>query len=913
MNWKKLPNFEPILQKLKEKLQDEYEIDPIPLGEGGSSIVYKARNKIQDKIYALKLDLHNRSDFPNIDEKLEKARQEFDNLNKKLTPHSNIIRAIWFDKIIVTLPQENAEAEVDQTYFCTLFEFRENSVSLDKWLKNPENEKKRSSWKYIQKWVREIGGALAHIHQCGLIYKDLKPENILYDPAQDQFLLIDFNISSSSPDKEKGTLKYVAPFVIKLQPNGKPLYQWSPAADTFAFGAALYECITGGQYPWNRRPTPYSAPNEKAIPISQKHPELAEPVAQFIDKALSITPAEGFPDANAMLSAFEEVKNYKINPRVNDLLGVYQYSATANVDNRGLETDFAKATYIPTRLDTQLADEILKRKFSIVFLIGNPGDGKTAFLKQILEKLKAQNGEIQEENPAGWLALYQGHKFTACYDASESFENQTADQRLTRLFEPFQGQAINAPRQTLLIAINDGKLISFFFNPKIRERFPALSNIVIDAYFEKDHDTIKVINLKLRAFIDYDFKSKPGDSIFDKQLHKFLEPQAWEPTCGECDAQSFCPIYHNVMALRKRQVRNQLKKLLAIGYIRGIKRNTLRDMRSTLAFAITANLTCRKIHSNPKLELESLYFNSLFESLQGSMEEEIKILDPAKKPIPELDHFLAFELQANPSQGLPKLLSFLNSSIYPQPQDIFQKSRFEKLSASQKHTYARRRLYFEAVSQKLRKDFNYFHNPDRLLPYTYFKEFIAILESGKNNFASPPNAPKKIKKIKSAINNLLKGISQSEELNPDALAKPKIENNPNAKRFDLLLRIAQNLEQGLWVTRGFRKEDFAIEANNLEPTRLRYLEAQPASFWLVFRKDENIKLEINLNLYELLMKMAKQGVLPFSEEFATALDDLLSFKSKLHKQAQNNVTLIENEFKATTIFIQKEGFFCIED
>ena len=44
----------------------------------------------------------------------------------------------------------------------------------------------------------------------------------------------------------------------------------------------------------------------------------------------------------------------EINPWVNKLLGVYQYSKTGNSDNRGLHTDFAKEAYIPMKLDTEL-------------------------------------------------------------------------------------------------------------------------------------------------------------------------------------------------------------------------------------------------------------------------------------------------------------------------------------------------------------------------------------------------------------------------------------------------------------------------------------------------------------------------------------------------------------------------------
>ena len=42
--------------------------------------------------------------------------------------------------------------------------------------------------------------------------------------------------------------------------------------------------------------------------------------------------------------------NNQINPWVNNLLGVYQFSKTGNSDNRGLDTDFAERHIYPLNL-----------------------------------------------------------------------------------------------------------------------------------------------------------------------------------------------------------------------------------------------------------------------------------------------------------------------------------------------------------------------------------------------------------------------------------------------------------------------------------------------------------------------------------------------------------------------------------
>ena len=76
-----------------------------------------------------------------------------------------------------------------------------------------------------------------------------------------------------------------------------------------------------------------------------------------------------------------------LNTWVDNLLGLYQHSLTGNFDNRGLASDFARKTYINTLLDNELLPAVLNGNFKAVFLTGNPGDGKTAFLEKVYDVL----------------------------------------------------------------------------------------------------------------------------------------------------------------------------------------------------------------------------------------------------------------------------------------------------------------------------------------------------------------------------------------------------------------------------------------------------------------------------------------------------------------------------------------------
>ena len=70
--------------------------------------------------------------------------------------------------------------------------------------------------------IKNILSAVAYIHSRGIMHRDLKPENILLQDKNDlsSVKIIDFGLSNKhfageSEDKTCGTLKYMAPEVVK--------------------------------------------------------------------------------------------------------------------------------------------------------------------------------------------------------------------------------------------------------------------------------------------------------------------------------------------------------------------------------------------------------------------------------------------------------------------------------------------------------------------------------------------------------------------------------------------------------------------------------------------------------------------------------------------------------------------------
>ena len=80
------------------------------------------------------------------------------------------------------------------------------------------------------------------------------------------------------------------------------------------------------------------------------------------------------------------------NPKVETFLKIYSQSLLSTGLTRGLD----ESTYIPTKLDTSLKEDVLGGKKKLVVLTGNAGDGKTAFIQLIEAEAKSKKGKIQK-------------------------------------------------------------------------------------------------------------------------------------------------------------------------------------------------------------------------------------------------------------------------------------------------------------------------------------------------------------------------------------------------------------------------------------------------------------------------------------------------------------------------------------
>lgn len=95
--------------------------------------------------------------------------------------------------------------------------------------------------------AERIAGAITHTHEAGVIHRDLKPANVLLT-GTDNPKVTDFGLARDMASASTltatgaivGTPSYMAP--EQASGRGGPV---GPAADVYALGAILYECLTG--------------------------------------------------------------------------------------------------------------------------------------------------------------------------------------------------------------------------------------------------------------------------------------------------------------------------------------------------------------------------------------------------------------------------------------------------------------------------------------------------------------------------------------------------------------------------------------------------------------------------------------------------------------------------------------------
>jgi len=810
------------------RLDNRYEIIQL-LGQGAMARTYLVKDTVYSGIgvFALKQFM-----YPSV--VLEQAASEFNVLRQISSRH--------LPRIFEIYPPEN-DAHIKMEYIPgpTLQAIeKEFPWSIERW------------WPFAQQLLE----AIEELERRQLLHRDVKPANIILHEEDGRVVLIDFGFATPQGAEAlaAGTVLYQPPEAQRAD---------TPPADTdrYAASVVMFRVLTGALPFEGRDRTRPTIPDQ----IEGHGRRLARVLLSAVNPDPGQRPksvAELCDQLRTAMQSLDEVKEdlpKQENRWVNLVRGLYRNSGAGNADNRGLDSDFVRQTYVPTALDEQLLPEIFERRPRAIFLCGNPGDGKTAFLEQVRIELARRGGDERQADASGWEFVYEGHTYRSCYDASESHNGRSADEQLTERLRGLEGDAPPDGALTVLVAINDGRLADYF--ERLRSTFIWLGHLV-DLTLTRGTDInvpVWLIDLKQRAFVQLPGEMHP--SILQRVLDQLVEPTQWE-ICQECAARSLCPILRNAVMLRSPIVRPRLERLFLIAHLRRQRHITMRDLRSALAYLITGNLSCADVHmaqqrddAGASLILHS-YWQSAFAPLEQSDEVlgDIGVIDPARQSQPHLDRYLHFR-QA-PADAPDRRSLFITEDDIPIHRFA---NESEWIGAT------KRRLYFEAVEPAPVLGGGATLPWSSLLPYRYASEYIDVLASHI--------------RLRQILDRLALGLLRSDGVFIDSPAGA------------LSLVVSHSAVQQLVVLKQYALDDFLL--NIQKPRSTGLIETIPEVLMLEHRAGTP-RLEITLELYDLLMRLA-DGLQSDAPEFRPLLEDLDPFKSTLLLRETRDLVLVENQ------------------
>ncbi len=170
--------------------------------------------------------------------------------------------------------------------------------------------------------ARSLAAALARAHERGIVHRDLKPENVLL-AADGRPLIADLGLAKHFASDVPGASQSLAGISRSGAVRGTPGYMpheqmidaknVGPAADVFALGAILYECLAGRPaYSGESVVEIIAAVTQRpAIALRVLRPEVPGWLEAVVARCLEREPEERPQDAGELLRALEDPKSSK--------------------------------------------------------------------------------------------------------------------------------------------------------------------------------------------------------------------------------------------------------------------------------------------------------------------------------------------------------------------------------------------------------------------------------------------------------------------------------------------------------------------------------------------------------------------------------------------------------------------------
>ncbi|MBF1044401.1 MAG: Stk1 family PASTA domain-containing Ser/Thr kinase [Peptostreptococcus sp.] len=281
------------------------------IGDGGMAFVYQARDKLLNRIVAVKV---LRPEFVDDQEFLVKFKKEAEAVASLSHPNIVNVYDVGEDGKVHYIVMEYVDGQ-------NLKEIIQDEGRLEEYT--------------ALDIAKQIARALSAAHRNGIIHRDIKPHNILISKDGRQVKVADFGIAkavSSSTMTNMGSVIGSVHYISPEQAKGKHL---TSNADLYSLGIVLYEMIIGR--------VPFSGDSPISIALKHINEDIAfteedkinipNSVRTIISKMTQKEPANRYQTAEELIEDIEFVERNIDLPYIKD----YNNFATTDVDRRDPE------------------------------------------------------------------------------------------------------------------------------------------------------------------------------------------------------------------------------------------------------------------------------------------------------------------------------------------------------------------------------------------------------------------------------------------------------------------------------------------------------------------------------------------------------------------------------------------------
>ena len=281
------------------------------IGDGGMAFVYQARDKLLNRIVAVKV---LRPEFVDDQEFLVKFKREAEAVASLSHPNIVNVYDVGEDGKVHYIVMEYVDGQ-------NLKEIIQEEGRLEEYT--------------ALDIAKQIARALSAAHRNGIIHRDIKPHNILISKDGRQVKVADFGIAkavSSSTMTNMGSVIGSVHYISPEQAKGKHL---TSNADLYSLGIVLYEMIIGR--------VPFSGDSPISIALKHINEDIAfteedkinipNSVRTIISKMTQKEPANRYQTAEELIDDIEFVERNIDLPYIKD----YNNFATTDVDRRDPE------------------------------------------------------------------------------------------------------------------------------------------------------------------------------------------------------------------------------------------------------------------------------------------------------------------------------------------------------------------------------------------------------------------------------------------------------------------------------------------------------------------------------------------------------------------------------------------------